>query len=250
MKAQLQPEEVEAEARRLIGIADSAGIDMRLIGGLAIRVHCAEGALGAGRTYSDIDLVAGSGLPVVERVMGSADYEPFTRFNALHGHSRAIFYGPDDRLKVDVFLGSFSMCHTLPLRERLAVDTLTVPLAELLLTKLQIVELNEKDLLDLCALLAEHPVGDGDEETVDGERVAALCSRDWGLEHTVVRNLERLDGELERLRPDAAAVVRERIGALRERIDAHPKTRKWRMRALVGERVPWYEEPDEVVDER
>lgn len=249
MKAELTPSEVEAEARRLVSMADSAGVEMRLLGGLAIRAHCADGALGPNRTYSDIDLVSAAGLPAVEPVMKAAEYEPFVRFNALHGHSRAIFYGADDQLKVDVFLGSFSMCHTVPLRDRLDADALTVPLAELLLTKLQIVELNEKDMLDLGALLAEHPVGSGDEETIDGERVAVLCSSDWGLEHTIERNLERLHKEIARLREPDAATVRQRIDGLRERIAAHPKTRKWRMRALIGERIPWYEEPDEVADE-
>lgn len=250
MKASLQPSEVEAEARRLVEIAERAGVDMRLIGGLAVRAHCAEGAVGASRTYSDIDLVSGSGLPAVEPVMETAHYKPFIRFNALHGHSRAIFYGEEDRLKVDVFLGSFSMCHTVPLRDRLAADAPTVPLAELLLTKLQIIELNEKDMVDLGALLAEHRIGDGDEETIDGGRVAVLCSKDWGLEHTIERNLERLRGEISRLRgQEDAALVRERIDRLRERIAEQPKSRKWRMRALVGERIPWYEEPDEVTDE-
>lgn len=249
MTAQLQPEEVEAEARRLVGVAAAAGVEMRLLGGLAVRAHCAPGALGPTRTYSDIDVVTDSGLAAVEPVMREARYEPFTRFNALHGHSRAIFYSDEERLKVDVFLGSFSMCHTVPLRGRLDADTPTVPLAELLLTKLQIVELNEKDMLDLGALLAEHPVGSGDEETIDGDRVAAICSADWGLEHTIERNLERLGGEISRLRGADADVVRERIERLREQIASHPKTRKWRMRALVGERMPWFEEPDEVADE-
>ena len=97
--------------------------------------------------------------------------------------------------------------------------------------------------------LAEHPVGSGDEETIDGDRVAAICSADWGLEHTIERNLERLGGEASRLRGADADVVRERIEHLREQIASHPKTRKWRMRALVGERMPWFEEPDEVADE-
>src|SRR6476646_2234905 len=123
------------------------------------------------------------------------------------------------------------MCPTLPLGERLDADELTVPLAELLLTKLQIVRLTAKDLLDLCVLLAEHPVGDGDVETIDGERIAALCSRDWGLQHTVERALDRVDAEAERLRPADAPAIRERVSELRRRLAVHPKTRKWRMRA-------------------
>lgn len=250
MSATRTPEEVEAEARRLVAVAATEGVELRLLGGLAVRVHCPGHSLGKERDYNDVDFVTADDLPKVERAFEAADYEPFTRFNALHGHSRAIFYGPGDKLKVDIFLGSFSMCHTLPLGERLDADELTVPLAELLLTKLQIVRLTAKDLLDLCVLLAEHPVGDGDVETIDGERIAALCSRDWGLQHTVERALDRVDAEAERLLPADAPAIRERVAELRRRLAAHPKTRKWRMRARLGERLPWYEEPDEVVDEK
>jgi hypothetical protein len=251
MSATRTPEEVEAEARRLVAVAADAGVELRLLGGLAVRVHC-PGHLedvGRERDYSDIDFVTADGLSNVERAFQAADYEPFKRFNALHGHSRAIFYGPGDKLKVDVFLGDFTMCHKLPLGERLDADAPTVPLAELLLTKLQIVKLNDKDLIDLGLLLAEHPVGDGDLETIDGERVAALCSRDWGLQHTVERDLDRLEAEAANLLPADAPAIRERVAELRRRIEAHPKTRKWRLRARLGERVPWYEEPDEVADE-
>jgi hypothetical protein len=250
MSTSRTPEQVEAEARRLVAVAAAEGVELRLLGGLAVRVHCPAHAMGKERDYSDVDFVTADGLSKVERAFEAADYQPFARFNALHGHSRAIFYGPGDRLKVDIFLGGFSMCHTLPLGERLDADEPTVPLAELLLTKLQIVRLTAKDLFDLGVLLAEHPVGDGDVETIDGERVALLCSRDWGLQHTVERGLDRLDAEVAGLLPADAPVIRERVAELRRRLEAHPKTRKWRLRARLGERVPWHEEPDEVVDEQ
>lgn len=244
------PDEIEAEARRLVAVATDEDVALRLLGGLAVRIHCPGRSLGADRDYSDVDFVTVETLAKIQRVFEAARYEPFVRFNALHGHSRAIFYGLDDHLKVDVFMGGFTMCHDVPLADRLDVDEPTVPLAELLLTKLQIVRLNAKDLLDLGVLLAEHPVGDGDRETIDGERVASLCSRDWGLQHTVERGLDRLDAEIGTVLPADAATIRERVAELRRRLEAHPKTRKWRLRARVGERIPWYEEPDEVADER
>jgi hypothetical protein len=244
------PEDIEAEARRLIAHAESSGVLLRLIGGLAIRVHSPGQRLGDGRTYRDVDVVTASSLREVDPVFQSLGYDPFTRFNALHGHSRAIFYGRGDRLKVDVFLGSFSMCHDLPLQDRLTIDPLTVPLAELLLTKLQIVRLTEKDLLDLCALIAEHPVRDDDADAINGVRVAEICARDWGLYHTVELGLDRLLAELDagRVRASDPEMIRGRLDELRRRMQDHAKTRKWRMRARVGERLQWYEEPDEVVD--
>jgi hypothetical protein len=243
-------DEIEAEARRLVAAAAGAGVAMRLIGGLAVRVHCPGHPFSGERDYRDVDFVTASRLLDVARVFEDRSYEPFTRFNALHGHSRAIFYGPGDGLKADVFLGRFTMCHELPLFERLDVDPLTVPLAELLLTKLQIVRMNAKDVLDVGALLAEHPVGDGDAETIHGDRIALICSRDWGLYHTVDLSLQRLLAELGRLPERDAPTVRERVCELQRRIEAHEKTRRWRLRARVGERVQWYEDPDEVVDAR
>ena len=242
--------DVEAQARRLVAAGERAGVPLRLIGGLAVRVHCPGHAVVSERDYRDLDVVTAGRLPEAGAVFESLGYEPFTRFNALHGHSRAIFYGPGESLKVDVFLGGFTMCHELPLTERLDADPLTVPLAELLLTKLQIVQLNAKDVLDLGALLAAHPVGEGDAETIDGGRLALICSRDWGLYHTVELNLDRLARELWRLPSPDATLVRDRAEELRRRMEAHEKTRRWRIRARMGERVQWYEEPDEVVDAR
>ncbi|MEO8091423.1 MAG: hypothetical protein ABI726_01785 [bacterium] len=241
---------IERECRELVARASEAGVQLRVVGGLAVRMHCADNPYNQEREYGDVDLVTDSKLPDIDRAFQGAGYEPFTRFNALHGHSRAIYYGEGDGLKVDVFIRSFSMCHELPVTERLDADEPTVPLAELLLTKLQIVRLNEKDVRDLCALLIEHQVGFGDDETINADRFASICSCDWGLYHTVELNLGRLEEEAARLEMPSAdrQVMRERVNQLLERMASHDKSRKWKMRARVGERVQWYEEPDEVVD--
>ena len=40
--------------------------------------------------------------------------------------------------------------------------------------------------------------------------------------------------------------MRTRLDDLRIRVDEEPKSPRWRIRARVGERVKWYEEPEEV----
>jgi hypothetical protein len=139
------------------------------------------------------------------------------------------------------------MCHRIPLMDRLDVDALTLPLAELLLTKLQVVELNKRDETDLLLLLLEHDVGTTDDETINAEVIAALCARDWGLWRTVKLNVERLREALGgyAFSPEQADAVRRRLDALWDRIDAEPKSSKWKLRDRVGDRKRWYEKPEE-----
>jgi hypothetical protein len=123
-----------------------------------------------------------------------------------------------------------------------------VPLAELLLTKLQIAELNEKDVGDSLALLHGHPVGEADGDSVNAARIAEVLAADWGLWRTFTGNLavsrERLQGY--ELTGDERESVWGRIDALTERIEAEPKSRAWKLRARIGERKRWYETPEEV----
>ena len=126
------------------------------------------------------------------------------------------------------------MCHEIPFEGRLGVDAGTVPLAELLLTKLQIIELNEKDVRDAVALLHEHEVTD-DDAGLSGRRVAELCAADWGLWRTITRNLDSVGRHLDAYEVDRE-VVAGRLSDLQERIEAAEKSRGWRLRARVGER--------------
>jgi hypothetical protein len=136
------------------------------------------------------------------------------------------------------------MCHEIPLERRLETQPDTVPLAELVLTKLQIIQLNEKDVRDAVALFVEHDVTD-DDVGINGSRVAELCCDDWGLWRTITRNLESVGGHLESYDVDRD-LVSTRLAVLQERIEAAPKSRSWRLRDKVGERKRWYELPEEV----
>jgi hypothetical protein len=239
-------EDVPDTGRRLAEEAAAAGLALRLIGGVAVWVRCpsARGAPLA-RPYGDVDLVgrARDRKPIAA-FLEARGYEPDKLFNALHGATRLNFHDPRRDLPVDVLLDRFSMAHALDLRDRLELDAPTLPLADLLLTKLQVVSLNEKDLRDLCALLLDHELGPAG---IDMARLLEVTRSDWGLEHTIHRTLATLVQRLGDFGLDEASARRigERAGRIGAELDAAPKSQRWKLRARVGERARWYEEPEE-----
>jgi hypothetical protein len=240
---------IVGEARGIMREASAAGVPVRLVGGLAIRLHAEPLHPAFGREYKDIDLVTARGRGTdVAALLEDLGYVGAAEFNALNGHRRLLYGDERTGRRLDVFVGEFAMCHRIPVSERLDADPTTVPLAELLLTKLQIVELNERDLVDAAALLHHHEVARHDADAVNGDRVAALCAGDWGLWRTVTINLERCAAGLDTLELTGAErdEIRARIARLRERVDAEPKSRGWRLRDRVGDRKRWYELPEEV----
>ena len=242
--------DILAEARRLATAARERDIPVRLVGGLAVRIRAPDTFHPAlTREYKDIDLVTpkGRGKPVAGFI-AEMGYAPQEQFNAMNGHERLLFHDLANRRQLDVFIGVFRMCHEIPIGDRVTQDPVTVPLAELLLTKLQIVHLNEKDLRDIVAILHHHDVAAEDGDTIHGGRVAALCASDWGLWRTTKMNVERVREGLGQydLSEGERAVIEQRLDRLWEQIEAEPKSRGWRMRDRIGDRKRWYEEPEEV----
>ena len=242
--------DVVEEGRRLITLAEQENLPLRLLGGVAVRLrNPGTGHPAFERPYADLDFAAGKGSSrKTASFFEAAGYVPHVAFNALQGNERLLFFDDANGRQVDVFIGAFSMSHKIPLAERLELDPISVPLAELLLTKLQIAELNEKDVRDVLALLHDHSVGDEDGDTVNAGRVAALCAADWGLWRTITGNLEATLARLDdyALSADEKRVVADRARTLLDRIEAEPKSRAWRLRARIGERKRWYELPEEV----
>ena len=237
------------EGQRLIELAHSRGTTLALLGGVAVRLLADEIPPALDRDYKDLDFaVPKGGGRDAGNLLTESGYEPEVSFNAMNGNERLLFHDLEHGRQVDVFVGSFRMCHVIPLTERLSAEHRTVPLAELMLTKLQIVELNEKDVRDTLLLFHTHGVADDDRDTLNAGRIAELCAGDWGLWRTITANLERcreLIGSYEL--PDAdRARISERIGAVLDRIEAAPKSRGWKLRARIGERKRWYELPEEV----
>lgn len=242
--------DVVDEARRLLAAAEDTGLRLRLIGGAAVRVHV-QGDLhpSFAREIRDIDLVTGKGDGRrAAEFLEAQGYAANRTFNAMHGARRLLFYDEGHGRQVDVFVNTFEMCHVLPVGEHLERDPLTLPLADLLMTKLQIVSLNAKDRSDAYAILLEHELGAGDVERIDATRIADLCARDWGLYRTTQLNLERLVAALPQsgLDEGSQAAIASRIDGISAAVEGAPKSVKWKARARVGDRVRWYEEPDEV----
>jgi hypothetical protein len=183
-----------------------------------------------------------------DKLLRDAGYEPHITFNAMHARERALFFDDQHGRQVDIFIESFRMCHQIPLGDRFDGGGQTVPLAELLLTKLQIIELNEKDVRDTVLLLHGHPVDEHDDDAVNAGQIARLCSADWGLWRTITANLERCRTHVDdyQLDPGDRDRISTRFEELLGRIEEEPKSRGWKLRAKVGERKRWYELPEEV----
>ena len=243
--------DIVAEALRLVALADDRKLQLRVMGGVAVALH-ANGGLPAPlrRGYRDIDVVVPRRA---ERdalaLLVAAGYESNERFNSMAGvHGRLVVYDTANGRQLDVFVGEFKMCHALPLAERLGVDAPTIPLAELLLTKLQIVRLNQKDAGDIASIVLGHEIAAHDRDAINGERIASLLAADWGLWRTARGSLERTREILPALglEPEQRALVERRLAELWQRVEREPKSIRFKARARIGDRTQWYEEPDEI----
>ena len=147
-----------------------------------------------------------------------------------------------------IFLNIFEMCHTFDFSDRLTIDTETISLADLLLTKLQVVEMTTREYRDIVALIHDHEIGDNDApETINGKYLAHLCADQWGVYKTLTTNIDNVINHLDELKLDDKdkTLVKQRLESLRTRFDGVPKTIRWKARARVGERVQWYELPEQ-----
>lgn len=241
--------DVPTEARRIVDRARGAGIQLRLMGGIAVRFHCSDISF-CERPYSDIDLV-GLGSQSVEMVglFKRIGYVPDLAFNGLHGAQRLKFEDHHHNRHAEVFLDMFRMDHTLDFRGRLEIHPYTVSLTDLLLTKLQVTKLDLKDFHDMFSLFRGHKVGIDDREGVFNARyIAHLCAQEWGLHHIVLRNLERIPGFYDDFALDDAEreSMDRRLWVLRLMIIEEPKGPLWKARASLGERLPYHEQVEHV----
>jgi hypothetical protein len=238
------------EGRQLIDIATERGIVLRLLGGLAIGLLCPDLPP---RTRAGQDLDFGSlssSRRALTELLGEQGFEPDRSFNALYGNKQLYFARPDTGLAVDVLIDRLHMCHTLDFADRLARLPYTLDPMDLLLSKLQIVELNEKDADDCLRLLVTFPLQDSEDPSAMDLRVfRSVVADDWGWWKTVTLNLERICRVLSGgarpaiagARLDAAA----QLDVLSAAAEETPKTRRWKLRSRIGERKRWYELPEE-----
>ena len=236
------------EALRLARGAADASLGLKLLGGLAVRVLCPDFPPRL-RRDQDIDFACVSKQrKKVADYLDRAGCEPDRRFNNLNGDRQMYFTAPSGR-PIDVMVDRLSMCHVLDFRPSFDRQPFTIDAVDVLLSKLQIVELNEKDLRDIVHLLAGLPLGGGAQASIDTDRFGKLLGSDWGWWRTVTGNLAKL----EELLGDRALIPDNHVyepvaqaARLLELAVETPKSMKWKLRANVGERVRWYELPEEV----
>jgi hypothetical protein len=246
--------EFEAEGDRLVALADRHGVALRLLGALAFAKRCPRHAYlqeTLKREYTDIDF-AGYGKQVsqIKALLAREGYVEDTMTYVESEGSRMVLNHPGTGLHLDVFLDKLEFCHTIPWKGRLETHESTIPLAEMLMQKMQIVQINEKDIIDTIMLLLEHPLGDEDGDVINLGLVARVCAKDWGWWRTLTMNIDKVKqaaGSYD-LGPEERDRVVAQADAILRRIDGEPKSIGWKMRSKVGDRKKWYRDVGELAE--
>lgn len=238
------------EAERLIALANAANISVRLLGGVAISLLY-KGQLPPAlqREYKDLDFVCTRDhARRWSEVLESNGYKSDVQFNSIHGSQRLLHFNNSTGGQLDTFVEEFSMCQQLELKTRLGILESTLTPIDLLLTKLQIFEINDKDLVDAIALFLKYAPGDSPTNSLEKERVKSIVGSHWGWYTTLIDNLEKVKQRvfLTALSNFQKEVAIENIDGLLQLIVDCPKSIKWKTRAKVGRRMPWYDLPEEV----
>jgi len=234
------------EGPRVAEAAADAGITLRLAGGVAVALRCPSARRPPlAREYRDIDMAGRAHeRSKIAGFLQELGYQPDEEFNVLHGTRRLYFWDEVNSRQLDVFLDRVEMCHRIDLSDRIAIDERTLTLADLLLMKLQIVETNRKDMLDVISLLADHEFSD-DDSAINLAYIKRLTSGDWGLWKTATVVAERVDHFARDLDAfERKPLLHDKIREFLEALETSEKTRAWKLRARIGERKRWYELPE------
>jgi Uncharacterised nucleotidyltransferase len=231
-------------AVQIIDAGEAQGVRLRLLGGLAFKKLCPSASDARYfRENKDIDLMGKrKDSKAIVKILETLGYKPREIFNKLNMGERLIYYDLHNKRRVDVFLDEFAMCHKFNFKENLLSGTYTLPITQLLMTKLQVVEKTDKEYLDLLAAFRDFDVSK--EDGIREDEIAALASKDWGLYTTFHKSLEALLARAEAMGGNEGPLVAPRIRALMASIESEPKSLGWRMRARIGEKARWYDLPD------
>jgi len=264
-------EKMMAEARRIIDSGNESGVILRLTGGLAVH-HYAIDLEFAERDYSDIDLI---GLKrqttAIHDVFEGLGYRENLHVSMSTGNSQRQYYMPQHALEshahmtkrahaaplvsavppsdhIDIFLDAMRMDHEIDFRDRLEINTYAIDPADLFLSKLQIVNLNQKDAHDVITLCKDVYVAFQPHPGVlDLEHVAETCADDWGLYIDVMTNIDKVMERVDDydLSPRQASRVSRTLELAQDMMTEHSKSLRWRLRSRIGKRLKWYSEVEE-----
>ena len=270
----MNEDEFVKEATHLVATAQSQGIYQRIMGSLAAYIHTMDrpeiistfkslGRFGEGKpNFTDLDLIAYSKQGrQVGQIFKQLGFKPDEMVNGFFGDRRLIFYSPTGAYHVDIFLNKLEFSHTVEFGEkpgagRLELDSPTISLTDLVLEKLQIHEINRKDLIDLIIVFLGHPVssdGAKEREAVDGAYISKILGDDWGFWYDSVANLDKVKSfaiELMnegKLTNEHVSTVNREVARLVDMANTSSKTKRWEVRSKVGTKKPWYREVEEVV---
>lgn len=240
-------------ARRIVDEAEQRGAQLRLLGAVAFHVHCPKYGYmqqQANRAFTDLDFAAYfKHNDSIRAVLAGLRFQEDREVAVVYARQRLVFDHVDLPLHIDVFFDKLDFCHPIAWAGRLEKDSPTIPLAEMLLEKMQIIQLNEKDVIDTLMLLREHSLGSDDADHINSVRIAGLCARDWGLWRTITMNLAKVSGLASNyswLDPEGCEIIRARIAELLATVNDAPKPPAWKLRDKVGDRVKWYKEVHEI----
>jgi hypothetical protein len=242
------------EMRRIVGVADKRGATLRGLGAAAIRNHShgfGDKCQSVLRPLTDLDFITylRQERQVMEVFRECGYVQDRARAYLRNVSGRSILEEPASHLVIDLFFNKLSYNHTIDLSTRLECDSLTIPLADLFLEKMQIVQINEKDVKDTILLLHEHSTGENDNETINMSRICDVLSKDWGFYYTVTTNLKKiaqyataLHGLSESVKTD----VLSKANKIETIIESAPKSTSWKLRARVGTKKKWYDDVEEL----
>lgn len=242
------------EALRLVSDAEQRGIQLRILGSIAYRLQCPKNLHlfeDMARVLTDVDFAGlKSQNQEIREFFLSEGYKPDEGVYVASEGSRHIYLHPETRLNIDVFANELYFCHRIPFEGRLDIDSPTISTTDLLLEKMQIVEINLKDFKDTLVLLLEHPLGSAAEgnKHIDLRYISDIMAHDWGFYYTFTTNLARVPDYISEFHAITSAegeIIRSKVKQILDTIEAAPKSLKWKVRAKVGTRKLWYQEVTE-----
>jgi hypothetical protein len=238
-----------SKATTIASKAEEQGVTIRLLGAIAFRIHCGKYEYlhkMLGRSISDLDFVGYSKQrDKIDKLLLGLGYNKRPPSLVTFYSLRDIYLDSTQSTVVDVFFDKLQMCHDIDFKNRLEVDSPTIPLAELLLQKLQIVQLTEKDVKDVMVLMREHDLADQDKEAINLPYISKLLANDWGFYYTATTNLKKVTdmvNSFSELKDADKTDIKGKIEKTLQSIEDEPKTFSWKMRARVGPSKKWYRE--------
>jgi hypothetical protein len=261
-KAQIGGDELIHEGLKIVELAKTEGMILRLTGGIAIfnllenkpelkqLLMDRRKAGSSNATFADLDFVGYSKQTKLmnKLFLDELQFQKDKIINSLFGDRRRIYYHPQGTYHVDILLDILEFNHDIDIRGRLEAEYPNLNKGDLLLTKLQIHFVNEKDLLDIIALCGMNP----SLSEADIQRVVELLSDDWGFYYDAINNLKLASESASKLMSEPSMIPQlkvssERIPAIIAAIEQAPKTKKWQKRAKQGSAKTWWREIEDVL---